>query len=458
MPENKFSSLNLDTKLLENLESLNFSSMTTIQKQAIPIIMQGDDLIAKSKTGSGKTIAFGIGILQNLDVKNFDIQFLVICPTRELCEQVASELRKLARLQHNVKIVTIYGGESLYNQRRSLDYGAHIVVGTPGRIIDHIGKETIDLSKIKMLVLDEADRMLDMGFYDDISYIKTKLPTKLQTLLFSATYPENIKTLVKSVMHNPKTVTIDEDNDGYLKQLTCKVKKEDKYNALKTVLLSYRPDSVIIFCNTKIDVEEVTHKLYNDGFDTEYLHGGLEQNIRNEMLLMFSNKSIPVLVTTNLAARGIDIKDVSLVINYDLPQDKEVYLHRVGRTARAGDEGVSVSLYSESDRDQLDAIKELVKTDIEEIALKELTCKSKTPIQSKYVTLHLLAGKKDKIRAGDIVGTFIKTLGLEKDCIGNIDILQKDAYVAIKRDCNADIISKLKEISIKAKRIRIFVL
>jgi len=458
MPENKFSSLNLDTKLLENLESLNFSSMTTIQKQAIPIIMQGDDLIAKSKTGSGKTIAFGIGILENLDVKNFDIQFLVICPTRELCEQVASELRKLARLQHNVKIVTIYGGESLYNQRRSLDYGAHIVVGTPGRIIDHIGKETIDFSQVKMLVLDEADRMLDMGFYDDISYIKTKLPQKLQTLLFSATYPDNIKTLVKSVMHNPKTVTIDEDNEGYLKQLTCKVKKVDKYNALKTVLLSYRPDSAIIFCNTKIDVEEVTHKLYNDGFDTEYLHGGLEQNIRNEMLLMFSNKSIPILVTTNLAARGIDIKDISLVINYDLPQDKEVYLHRVGRTARAGDEGISVSLYSESDIDQLDAIKELVKTDIEEVELKTLTCKSKQPIQSKYITLHLLAGKKDKIRAGDIVGTFIKTLGLDKDCIGNIDILQKDAYVAIKRDCSADKISKLKELTIKTKRIRIFIL
>ncbi len=458
MPENKFSSLNLDTKLLENLESLNFSSMTTIQKQAIPIIMQGDDLIAKSKTGSGKTIAFGIGILENLDVKNFDIQFLVICPTRELCEQVASELRKLARLQHNVKIVTIYGGESLYNQRRSLDYGAHIVVGTPGRIIDHIGKETIDFSHIKMLVLDEADRMLDMGFYDDISYIKTKLPSKLQTLLFSATYPDNIKTLVKSVMHNPKTVTIDEDNEGYLKQLTCKVKREDKYNALKTVLFSYRPDSAIIFCNTKIDVEEVTHKLYNDGFDAEFLHGGLEQNIRNEMLLMFSNKSIPILVTTNLAARGIDIKDISLVINYDLPQDKEVYLHRVGRTARAGDEGISVSLYSESDRDQLDAIKELVKTDIEEIDLKELTFYNKTPIQARYITLHLLAGKKDKIRAGDVVGTFIKTLGLEKDCIGNIDILQKDAYVAVKRDCSADQISKLKEINIKGKRIRIFVL
>ena len=458
MPDNSFSSLHVNKKLLENIDSLGFSSMTPIQQKAIPIILEGSDLIAKSKTGSGKTIAFGIGILQSLDVKKFNIQFLVICPTRELCEQVATELIKLARLEHNVKIVTIYGGESLGNQRRSLEKGAHIVVGTPGRIIDHIGKESIDLSHIQILVLDEADRMLDMGFYDDISYIKTKLPSKLQTLLFSATYPDDIKNLVAKVMHDPKTVTIEEDNEGYLKQLTCKVNKEEKYETLKTILYSYRPDSVIIFCNTKVDVEEVTHKLYSDGFDTEYLHGGLEQNIRNEMLLMFANKSIPILVTTNLAARGIDIKDISLVINYDLPQDKEVYLHRVGRTARAGDEGISISLYSQNDINQLDAIKELVKTDIEEIDLKTLTYESKKPLLAKYTTLHLLAGKKEKIRAGDIVGTFIKTLGLDKDCIGNIDILQKDSYVAIKNDCNIERILKLKEINIKAKRVRIFIL
>ena len=458
MPDNSFSSLHVNKKLLENIDSLGFSSMTPVQQKAIPIILEGSDLIAKSKTGSGKTIAFGIGILQSLDVKKFNIQFLVICPTRELCEQVATELRKLARLEHNVKIVTIYGGESLGNQRRSLEKGAHIVVGTPGRIIDHIGKESIDLSHIQILVLDEADRMLDMGFYDDISYIKTKLPSKLQTLLFSATYPDDIKNLVAKVMHDPKTVTIEEDNEGYLKQLTCKVNKEEKYEALKTILYSYRPDSVIIFCNTKVDVEEVTHKLYSDGFDTEYLHGGLEQNIRNEMLLMFANKSIPILVTTNLAARGIDIKDISLVINYDLPQDKEVYLHRVGRTARAGDEGISISLYSQNDINQLDAIKELVKTDIEEIDLKTLTYESKKPLLAKYTTLHLLAGKKEKIRAGDIVGTFIKTLGLDKDCIGNIDILQKDSYVAIKNDCNIERILKLKEINIKAKLVRIFIL
>ena len=458
MPDNSFSSLHVNKKLLENIDSLGFSSMTPVQQKAIPIILEGSDLIAKSKTGSGKTIAFGIGILQSLDVKKFNIQFLVICPTRELCEQVATELRKLARLEHNVKIVTIYGGESLGNQRRSLEKGAHIVVGTPGRIIDHIGKESIDLSHIQILVLDEADRMLDMGFYDDISYIKTKLSSKLQTLLFSATYPDDIKNLVAKVMHDPKTVTIEEDNEGYLKQLTCKVNKEEKYETLKTILYSYRPDSVIIFCNTKVDVEEVTHKLYSDGFDTEYLHGGLEQNIRNEMLLMFANKSIPILVTTNLAARGIDIKDISLVINYDLPQDKEVYLHRVGRTARAGDEGISISLYSQNDINQLDAIKELVKTDIEEIDLKTLTYESKKPLLAKYTTLHLLAGKKEKIRAGDIVGTFIKTLGLDKDCIGNIDILQKDSYVAIKNDCNIERILKLKEINIKAKRVRIFIL
>ena len=458
MPDNSFSSLHVNKKLLENIDSLGFSSMTPVQQKAIPIILEGSDLIAKSKTGSGKTIAFGIGILQSLDVKKFNIQFLVICPTRELCEQVATELRKLARLEHNVKIVTIYGGESLGNQRRSLEKGAHIVVGTPGRIIDHIGKESIDLSHIQILVLDEADRMLDMGFYDDISYIKTKLPSKLQTLLFSATYPDDIKNLVAKVMHDPKTVTIEEDNEGYLKQLTCKVNKEEKYETLKTILYSYRPDSVIIFCNTKVDVEEVTHKSYSDGFDTEYLHGGLEQNIRNEMLLMFANKSIPILVTTNLAARGIDIKDISLVINYDLPQDKEVYLHRVGRTARAGDEGISISLYSQNDINQLDAIKELVKTDIEEIDLKTLTYESKKPLLAKYTTLHLLAGKKEKIRAGDIVGTFIKTLGLDKDCIGNIDILQKDSYVAIKNDCNIERILKLKEINIKAKRVRIFIL
>ena len=236
MTQTKFSSLNISPKLLQSLDSLNFTEMTPIQQKSIPFILQGIDLVGKSKTGSGKTIAFGIGVLQSLDIKKFDIQSLVICPTRELSEQVASELRKLARLEHNVKIVTIYGGDSFANQKRSLEKGAHIVVGTPGRIIDHIGKESIDLSHIKTLVLDEGDRMLDMGFFDDISYIKTKLPNVLQTLLFSATYPDDIQKLISNIMNKPQIVTIDESNDGFLKQFTCKVKKDTKYDALKSIL------------------------------------------------------------------------------------------------------------------------------------------------------------------------------------------------------------------------------
>ena len=458
MSQKKFSSLTISKNILDALDLLQYTQMTPIQSQAVPIILKGEDLIAKSKTGSGKTIAFGIGILEKLDVKNFSIQSLIICPTRELSEQVATELRKLAKFEQNVKIVTVYGGEPLSVQRRSLEKGAHIIVGTPGRIIDHIGKESIKLDTVEMLVLDEADRMLDMGFYDDISYIRTKLPQDIQTLLFSATYPENIRTLSSKIMKEPKFVSVEGDNEGYLKQFTCKIKKEEKYEALKKILFSYNPDSTIIFCNTKVEVEELTERLYDDGFDTEYFHGGLEQQQRNEMLLMFANKSIPILITTNLAARGIDIKNISLVINYDLPQDKEVYLHRVGRTARAGDEGTSISFYSDKEEILLEAIKELVNSEIEELDIDTLTCKEKKPIQASYVTLQLFAGKKEKIRAGDVVGTFIKNFGLEKTCIGNIDIFQKDSYVALKSDCKIDPLLKLKEINIKAKRVRMRVL
>lgn len=437
---------------------LNFSTMTPIQGKSVPIILQGDDLIAKSKTGSGKTIAFGIGILEKLDLKNFNLQSLVICPTRELSEQVASELRKLAKAEQNVKIVTVYGGEPLSVQSRSLQKGAHIVVGTPGRIIDHIGKETIKLDNVQMFVLDEADRMLDMGFFDDILYIRTKLPSNLQTLLFSATYPADIKALSLKLMKEPKFVSIDGDNEGYLKQLACQVKKDEKYDVLKKIFYSYIPDSCIIFCNTKVEVEELTHKLYDDGFDVEYFHGGLEQQQRNEMLLMFANKSIPILITTNLAARGIDIKNISLVINYDLPQDKEVYLHRVGRTARAGDVGTSISLYTNNEIKLFDSIKEIVNSTIEVLDPSILTYKEKRGIRASYITIQLFAGKKEKIGAGDIVGTFIKTFGLDKDCIGNIDIFPKDTYIALKIGCKLEKLTQLKEINIKGKRIRMRVL
>jgi ATP-independent RNA helicase DbpA len=458
MKNNSFSTLNINTNILDALQAMQFESMTPIQEQSLPLTLAGDDLIAKSKTGSGKTVAFGIAMLQNLDIKNFNLQSLVICPTRELCEQVATELRKLAKTEVNVKIVTVYGGDSFNNQRRSLEKGAHIVVGTPGRLIDHISKNTIEFLHVKMLVLDEADRMLDMGFFDDISYIRTKLPQKIQTLLFSATYPDEIKKLASELMQTPKFVEIQENHEGYLQQFTCKLKKEERYEALKKVLCHYDPESVIIFCNTKIVVEELTRKLYDDGYDADYFHGGQEQSQRNETLIMFANKSISILVTTNLAARGIDIKEIALVINYELPQDKEVYQHRVGRTARAGESGVSISFYSENEQQQMDAIEELVNSSIESLNIQTLTCKNSKPIQAKYTTLHLMAGKKEKISAGDIVGTFIKGFGIEKECIATINVLPNNTYIAFKNSCNVNKIFNQREINIKNKRVKCFVL
>ena len=458
MQNNSFSSLQINQNILDALQTMQFESMTSIQEQSLPLTLAGDDLIAKSKTGSGKTVAFGIAMLQNLDIKNFNLQSLVICPTRELCEQVAGQLRKLAKTEANVKIVTVYGGESFNNQRRSLEKGAHIVVGTPGRLIDHISKDSIEFLHVKMLVLDEADRMLDMGFFDDISYIRTKLPQKVQTLLFSATYPDEIKNLSAQLMQSPKFIEIQENHEGYLQQFTCKLKKEERYEALKKVLCHYDPDSVIIFCNTKIEVEELTRKLYDDGYDANYFHGGQEQNVRNEMLIMFANKSIPILVTTNLAARGIDIKDIALVINYELPQDKEVYQHRVGRTARAGDSGVSISFYGENEQQKMNEISELVNSSIELINIESLTCKNVKPIQAKYTTLQLMAGKKDKISAGDIVGTFIKGFGLDKECIGAITVLPTNTYIAFKNSCNVNKIFNQREINIKNKRVKCFTL
>ena len=459
MSKNDFTSLSISQNILKSIEQMGFSQMTPVQEQALPIILNGDDLVAKSKTGSGKTLAFGIGLLEKLKAKEFYIQSLVICPTRELSEQVAGEIRKLARFENNVKVVTLCGGEPLARQQRSLQKGAHIVVGTPGRIIDHIGKESIELLHVKTLVLDEADRMLDMGFLDDVKYIRSKLAPKVQTLLFSATFPKEIEQLVLQMMDAPKTVTIQEEEyESYLEQFTCKVKEKEKYEALKIVLLSYKPSSSIVFCNTKIEVEQITQKLYEDGFDADYFHGGLEQNVRNEILLMFANGSIPILVTTNLAARGLDIKDVELVINYDFPQDAEVYLHRVGRTARAGERGTSISLYMENERKYLDAVEVLVGEKIKELNLTELKYSEEIPYQAKYVTLHLFAGKKDKIRPGDIVGTFIQSLNVDKDALGNIDILHKDAYVAVTIESYEQNLTQLKEIKIKGKRIKIVVI
>jgi ATP-independent RNA helicase DbpA len=292
-----------DPKMLQNLKDLGYVTMTPIQKECLPLALAGRDLIAKAKTGSGKTAAFGLPLLLNLNVSSMRIQFIVLCPTRELAEQVSGELRRLARFAHNIKIVTLCGGTRFVPQCISLEHGAHIIVGTPGRILQHLQEKTINFEHVKTLVLDEADRMLDMGFYEDIEKIIAKMPHKRQTLLFSATFPKEIEQMCNEVQTDAIRVSIEEEahTSPNITQICYSVEEYEKEEALKGVLLEHDAKSVIIFCKTKVGVAELQSYLVDEGFDALSLHGDLEQIDRDEHLLLFANGSAQILVATDLA-------------------------------------------------------------------------------------------------------------------------------------------------------------
>ncbi|BDY11848.1 ATP-dependent RNA helicase DbpA [Hydrogenimonas cancrithermarum] len=429
-----FSTLPLSKEILKNLASLGYSSMTQIQARSLPHILKNRDVIAKAKTGSGKTAAFGIGLLDKLDVKAFRIQEIVLCPTRELADQVAKELRRLARFTHNVKILTLCGGMPFGPQRRSLEHGAHIIVGTPGRIQDHLGKGTLLLDNVHTLVLDEADRMLDMGFHDAILKIVSNIPKLRQTLLFSATFPKNIEAMSKKVQNDAVTVIPDEAAyENKIAQYSVRTRREDKTECVLHLLSDYRPKSAMLFCNTKLDVQEVARTLQNGGIHAKALHGDLEQLERTEVLVQFSNGSTPVLVATDVAARGLDIANLDMVINYDLPHDPEVYLHRIGRTGRAGNEGMAISLRAPYDEKKLKTIEGYQKKTLEEIAMPERETKKEPLPLPQMQTLCIFGGKKEKLRPGDILGALAKDAGIEGRNIGKIDIFDVYSYVAVVR-------------------------
>ncbi len=450
---NNFDKLKLSPNMLQNLKDMDFVKMTEIQEQSLPHSLEGLDIIAQAKTGSGKTLAFGIPLLQNINVKSFLIQALILCPTRELSDQVATELRKIARFQHNLKILTLSGGVPMRPQIKSLEHGAHVVVGTPGRVQDHLGKQTLDLSKIKTVVLDEADRMLDMGFYDVINHILQSVPKKRQTLLFSATYEENIKTLSKNITINPKFITIkQEESSSHVNQIFYKVEKNEKFEELLKILRFYKPPSSILFCNTKIMVQEITNLLQDAGFSALDLHGDLDQIDRTETLIQFSNKSCAILIATDVAARGLDIKEVDMVINYDLPRDIASYTHRIGRTARAGKSGLAISLINKNDLQKIQNYKE----DAEIKELKTINPDSDIKITAPMKTLCINGGKKDKLRAGDILGVFCVAIGLLKEDIGKIDLLDRYTYVSIKKEVFQKAIKGLQNTKIKKRFFKVW--
>ncbi len=431
-----FMSLALREELLSNLASLGYKTMTPIQSQSLPIMLDSQDVIAQAKTGSGKTAAFGLALLNRLKVETYAVQALVLCPTRELAEQVSHALRQLARKMPNVKVLNLSGGMPLKPQLDSLRHGAHIVVGTPGRVQKHLDKESLSLNRLQTLVLDEADRMLDMGFFDAIQAIITLCPKKRQTLLFSATYPAEIKKLANQFMQNPKRIVIEEAHTQLdIEQRFYEVSSpKNKFPLLKALLLHYKPLSTLIFCNTKEQTAQLTTALKNEGFSAIALNGDMEQAERDMAIVRFKNQSCPIMVATDVAARGLDIKELPAVINYDLAFEHDVHIHRIGRTGRAGSKGLALTLIIPADAQRLRIIEEGLTQAIIWGNMGELNTQDNTIPLSEMVTLSFNAGRKDKIRPGDILGVLTKEAGLAGDVIGKIDISTLYSYVAIKRD------------------------
>lgn len=443
----------LPSELIKNLEQLEYINMTPIQEATIPLLLDGQDIIAQAKTGSGKSASFGIPIIEKIDTKNINPQAIILSPTRELADQVAKELRSLARYKSNLKILTLCGGTPMRPQIASLERGGHILVGTAGRVQDHLSRETIYLKDINTLVLDEADRMVDMGFYDEIKKIVSNLPRKRQNMLFSATYPDNIKKMAREILKEPTMVKIDtEHNDSIIEEIGYEVEVSSKRESLMRVLKSHKPQTALIFCNTKVDTIALTDYLRDKNFSAMDLQGDLDQRERDEALLMFANGSISILVATDVASRGIDVKNIDLVINYDIPYGDEVYTHRVGRTARAGATGKAITLFTKRERDKLFDMKQNIRVgDIDRVSVDR-----KFIMKSNYSTISIDGGKKNKVRAGDILGALSKNIGVSNDHIGKIDIFDFKSFVAIDNRSIKKAFDGLKRGKIKGKKFRVW--
>ncbi len=451
-----FSSLALPAGLVDNLSTLGYSQMTPVQAQSLPPVLEGKDIIAQAKTGSGKTAAFSLGVLAKLNVKRFRIQSLVLCPTRELAEQVAVEMRKLARGIHNIKILTLCGGVSIGPQIGSLEHGAHIIVGTPGRVDDHIRKGTLRLDDVETLVLDEADQMLDMGFQDTLDAIIERIPQNRQTLLFSATFPRAIEAIAKRVLKNPEMIKVEEEQEkSTIKQYFYKMdNNKQRYSTLKLLLLKFTPQSCVVFCNTKVETQQVCDDLASEGFSAVALHGDLEQRDRERTLIHFANKSASILVATDVAARGLDIDDMDMVINYHLAHDPQTHVHRVGRTGRAGKKGIACSIYGEAEQFKVAQIGDYYERDFLPEPMPAFSLLEKPPYKPEMVTLMIDSGKKQKVRAGDILGALTGKDGVAGRQVGKINVLDNVAFVAVERNASKPALRKLTEGNIKGRKIR----
>jgi len=363
----KFTELKINEQLLQGIQEMGFEEMTEIQEQAIPQLMMGGDLIGKSQTGTGKTVAFAIPAIEKLDPTIKKVQVLVLCPTRELAVQVSDEFKKVLRYVKGTKVLPIFGGASIEGQIRDLKSGVQIVVGTPGRVMDHMRRKTLKLSEVSMVILDEADEMLNMGFREDIELILDEIEHEIQTVLFSATMPKAIMKIAETYQKNPQFIEISPKNmvaQG-IEQKYFNISDHHKFEALTRLLDVYKPTRSLIFCNTKKYVDEITDDLKKLGYSVDKIHGDMRQMSRMAVLKQFSRGQLNILVATDVAARGIDVDDIDIVFNYDVPDNEEYYVHRIGRTGRAGKSGISLTLARSRDQFKLRKITDYTKKSIE---------------------------------------------------------------------------------------------
>ena len=457
MSSPNFASLPISPQQLEALQGLGYASMTPVQAQSLPLILSGKDVIIQAKTGSGKTAAFGIGLLNRLNPRFFGVQALVMCPTRELAEQVGQSIRQLASRMANVKTVLLCGGKPFGPQRDSLHHGAHIVVGTPGRIQDHLQRGTLDLKGVRTFVLDEADRMLEMGFAEVMASITSHLPKNRQTILLSATFPDDIKNISRSLQEKPIQITVDAEvshDEVIIEQLFFEVQRHERDKTLLALFEHHRPRNAMVFCNTKKQCAEVARFLSDHDIEAAAIHGDLDQRERDQVLVQFANESCPVLVASDVAARGLDIPALEMVVNVELPRDADTYVHRIGRTGRAGQSGKAFSLVAPSEVGRMRVIEDYLGNSCVCDVLASLDRDPNYELRGPMITVQLDAGRKQKVRPGDILGAMTGDAGLSGDQIGKISIMDNWSYVAVHRAALRQAMNFLADGKVKGRAVR----
>ena len=451
-----FNDFGLSSAMRSNLDQLGFSQPTEIQAKALAPGLAGKDIIAMAKTGSGKTAAFGISLVEKLNPRLFAVQALVLCPTRELADQVAKAIRELARARDNIKVLTLCGGVAIGPQIGSLSHGAHIVVGTPGRIQDHLRKQTLSLARLKTVVLDEADRMLDMGFQEAMEDILSQTPSSRQTMMFSATWPAPIRELSKQYQKSPVDVRAEETGENPdIEELFYEVLPQSKSDAIVALLSERQPESCIVFCTTKQQCDELAQELGERGFSALPLHGDLEQRDRDSVLVRFGNQSCSILVATDVAARGLDIKSLPLVINAEPARDPEVHTHRIGRTGRAGEQGHAVTFCTPAQGHKISRIESERRRTVEWGDTEALLATPLKPVTPAMKTLCIAGGRKDKIRPGDVMGALTGEAGLPGKAVGKIDLFDHQCFVAVEKSLAGKALSRLENGKVKGRKIRV---